>query len=336
MFSQFIISLDFELHWGVFDHVHLNSKGKAYFQITRTLIPKVLNLFKDNNIHCTWATVGFLFAKDKKQLKKLLPDKHPNYERAVYNPYPIIKDIGKNEQHDPFHFGHTLIEKIVETPGQELASHTFSHYYCLEPGQGVDDFRSDLEAAQYIAKKNFGVELRSLVFPRNQYRPNYMETLKQTGFYYYRTNPNIWFWKPVASNTESKKQKATRLLDHYFNIDKNTSFPEPSSNNGLTAVPASRFFRPYIKKLDGFGGQHLKVKRICNEMTVAARNNLCYHLWWHPHNLATHPEKNMQALEKIILHYRYLNQEYGMESRAMNEINRGQKSDRFTVRGQTV
>ena len=47
-----VISLDFELLWGVFDKVDWREK-KEYFQNTRKLIPQILDLFEQYDIHCT-------------------------------------------------------------------------------------------------------------------------------------------------------------------------------------------------------------------------------------------------------------------------------------------
>ena len=57
------ISLDFELHWGVFESVQLNENGQQYFQNTRNAIPKMLDLFISHDMEVTWAAVGMLFNK---------------------------------------------------------------------------------------------------------------------------------------------------------------------------------------------------------------------------------------------------------------------------------
>ena len=57
-----VISLDFELLWGVFDKVDWRDK-KKYFQNTRRVIPEILRLFEQYEISSTWATVGMLFNK---------------------------------------------------------------------------------------------------------------------------------------------------------------------------------------------------------------------------------------------------------------------------------
>ena len=55
-------------------------------------------------------------------------------------------------------------------------------------------------------------------------------------------------------------------------------------------------------------------------MTHAAKNNLVFHLWWHPHNFGVNLEKNMSLLLKIIQHYDMLKNKYDMTSLNMGEI----------------
>ena len=63
------ISLDFELHWGGFEKWPLGVKDgdsyNQYFLNTRQVIPKMLELFAEHEVHVTWATVGMLFHESK-------------------------------------------------------------------------------------------------------------------------------------------------------------------------------------------------------------------------------------------------------------------------------
>jgi hypothetical protein len=52
-----VISLDFELVWGIFDHITLKDKV-TYFDNTLNVIPQMLELFEQNRVEVTWATVG--------------------------------------------------------------------------------------------------------------------------------------------------------------------------------------------------------------------------------------------------------------------------------------
>src|SRR5262245_60896896 len=121
-----VISLDFELNWGVRD---ARKNYEANLLGAREVIPPLLELFKLYGIHATWATVGLLFSRTREEM--VAPDARPQYEDRRLCAYSAIPEIGTDEQGDPLHFGSSLIEKIRGFPHQEIASHTFSHYYCL-------------------------------------------------------------------------------------------------------------------------------------------------------------------------------------------------------------
>lgn len=316
--GAFIISLDFELHWGVFDHTPLTEKSRAYFDRTRALIDPTLQQFAEHDVRATWATVGMLFARDKAELTRSLPSKRPEYRDPALSPYRLLDEVGSDEASDPYHYALSLIERVAATPGQVVGSHTFGHYYCLEAGQNLASFTADLAAAQRLSQQRLNTRSTSLVFPRNQYRRDYFPALQDHGFTTYRGNPDLWFWRSRSGEDTTLLQRAVRLSDNYLNFGANTLFSHPTiEGDSPMNIPASRFFRPYVARIDGYGGQRLKVRRILREMSTAARNQAHYHLWWHPHNLATHPEKNMAALKEILQQYQTLNHRYGWQSHSM-------------------
>jgi len=313
--GKLIISLDFELHWGAVEKVELEAK-KNYFDVSRESIPVVLRLFEKYKIHATWATVGFLFAKNKEQLMSYIPKKKPTYNNTKLSYYKLIEnsDIGINEQQDPYHYGHSLISQIINTPNQEIATHTFSHYYCNEEGQNRDQFDADLKAAQSIAKENFNIELKSLVFPRNQFNSEYIAIAKKNGIKVVRSNPNVWFWK-----NNFKLQPLARAVDTLLPISSSLTFKEVNViKDEVLVLPSSRFLRPYSKSEKII--QVLKFRRIKKEMTFAAKNNLVYHLWWHPHNFGNSLDENLKYLEKILEHFNILNKQYSFSSKSMIEM----------------
>ncbi|WP_339661512.1 polysaccharide deacetylase family protein [Croceibacter atlanticus] len=308
--GNFIISLDFELHWGNIENCNIKELA-PYFIATRDSIPLVLDLFERYNIKATWATVGFLFAKNKEQLLQYSPNEKPNYKREELSYYDYISKIGNDENDDPFHFANSIIKKIIMIPGQELASHTFCHYYCLEEGQNVHQFESDLIAAKKISKDNFGVSLKSLVFPRNQFNKQYLEVAFRQGINVVRSNPDVWFWKRKNGKTTS----LLRAIDTLMPISKSLSFSNFDSISGVKLLPASRFFRPYSMKEKSI--QSLKIKRIKKEMTYAAKHKSNYHLWWHPHNFGNDVNSNIKQLTEIINHFYFLKEKYGFQSKNM-------------------
>ena len=320
--GKFVISLDFELYWGVRDKMTLETYGKNILGVWEA-IPRMLKLFKKHQVKSTFATVGFLFAANKRELLAYCPSIKPNYSNPEFSPYnghfDLIEDsLSADYQKDKLHFAHEIINLLLKHPEQEIATHTFSHYYCLEQGQVIEDFKRDMEAAIQIASKN-GIKLKSIVFPRNQFGQDNLEILKELGMQSYRGNQNTWFYKMARDQDENLFKRAFRLIDAYLNISGHHCYSLDEINRSKPFnIPASRFLRCYSPSLKSI--DFIKMKRILNSMTFAAKHNKIFHLWWHPHNFGVHQEENFEMLSEILEHYKYLNKKHNFESATMGEI----------------
>lgn len=313
--GTFVISLDFELYWGVRDSRNLDSYGSNIIGARKAILA-MLDLFDRYNVKVTFATVGFLFCSGKKELLQFLPDAFPAYNNQLLSPYHgYFDDLGKDETEDIYHFAPSLINMIRQRK-HEIATHTFSHYYCLEKGQTTDQFRDDLRTAKKIALK-FGIDFKSIIFPRNQYSNDYLEICRSENIKSFRGNEEVWFYRTRSRSEESLGQRALRLVDSYINISGYHAH-EPTAVNGICNIPSSRFLRPYNRKLAWFEG--LKLHRIKNQMSFAARQKKIFHLWWHPHNFGNNLEKNLCTLEEILLHYKKLHQSGEFISMTMDEV----------------
>lgn len=316
--GKFVISLDFELQWGVRDKRSIEEYGQNIVNVHK-VIPRLLDVFNNNGIKATFATLGFLFFESKETLLQNLPEIFPEYTNKNLSPYNgYFEKLGTDAKTDFFHFAPQLIKLIKQYPKQEIASHTFSHYYCLEPGQKIDEFKADIITAQKVALEQ-GIQLKSLVFPRNQYRDDYLEVCKEAGIISYRGNEHSWLYEARNGIDESQFRRALRLVDSYINISGHNCYSDVDLIKKLPVnIPASRFLRPYSNKLKAL--EKLRLRRIKTGMTYAAKNNLTYHLWWHPHNFGANTEKNFLFLSKIIDHYKYLNSMFNFQSYSMVEL----------------
>jgi hypothetical protein len=316
--GKFVISLDFELYWGVRDSRSLDQYGENIKGV-HTVIPKLLELFNRYNIAATFSTVGLLFFENKPALLAGLPAKIPAYTNQALSPYNgYFEKIGNGVEDDPYHYAPHLIKLIQKHPGQEIGSHTFCHYYCLEEGQTTEAFKADGIAAKKIAQQ-FGITLTSLVFPRNQFNNEYLAACKELGIICYRGNERSWLYKAKPSKDQHLFQRFIRLADAYINISGQNCYPDEYMKAGDPVnIPASRFLRPYSKKLKFFDA--MKLRRIKSGMTYAAKNNLTYHLWWHPHNFGINQDKNFSFLEKILDHYQELRNKYNFENYTMSGL----------------
>ena len=224
--------------------------------------------------------------------------------------------MGRNESDDPYSFAATLIDQIAKTPGQEIATHTFSHFYPLEPGATAEAFAADLDAARSVATRR-GITLRSIVFPRNQYSAEHTGLCQAAGITAWRGNPQSWAYRATAGEGQTLARRGLRLLDAYSGILGAQTYAEETG--ALRNVPASQFFRPRAGRLAPLHPAHIAT--ILRGMTRAARTGRGYHLWWHPHNFGVNTAENMTALGKIIEHVQRLQGEYGMVSRSMGDLN---------------
>ena len=315
--GKFIISLDFELLWGVRDKKNISSYGDNILGVW-DVIPKMLKIFENHGIAATWATVGFLFATSKDEISNFFPQKKPQYINQNLSPYNGHFETIKNEADNYYHFAAELIELIQKYPHQEIATHTFSHYYCLEAGQKNEDFRNDIKSAIKIAlSKN--IEIKSLVFPRNQFNKEYLEIIKELGITSFRGNERSWYYDPYNFENWRLLKRALRLLDSYINISGYNSFPvQKVKKSKPYNIPSSRFLRPFSRTLKPL--ERLRLNRILKSMTHAAKSGEVYHLWWHPHNFGKNQNENLIFLQHILLHFSFLKKEYGFESCSMRSF----------------
>jgi peptidoglycan/xylan/chitin deacetylase (PgdA/CDA1 family) len=311
MSGRFVISLDFELMWGVRDHRTVADYGDAVLG-GRGAISQMLELFERYEIHATWATVGLLFAKNLEEMRRFAPEA-PKYRDTALSPYLALDQIGEDEASDPYFFGRSLLDQIAAARGQEIATHTFGHIYALEPGMTLDAWRADLSAAIAIAGKA-GHQMRSIVFPRNQMGPEHISICHELGLSVVRGNPPGRVYRPRSGSELAPWVRALRFLDGVLPVLGPVCFDLPEKG-AVVDVPASRFLRPWNARLPLYSALHQR--RIQREMTHAAKKGRGYHLWWHPHNMGRNTERNMAQLEVILTHFSRLREQYDFQSANM-------------------
>ncbi|MBI3133521.1 MAG: polysaccharide deacetylase family protein [Bacteroidetes bacterium] len=283
----------------------------------KPVVEGILNLFEKYEIHATWAVVGLLEANSPDELIEKNKGKTISYRHKKYSPFPITAE--KYGQ-IPFEIlgAAAELKQISAARNQELASHTYAHFYTLEVGQTEAEFKADLAAMNRLGEA-LQHPFRSIVFPRNQVNQAYLDLLARAGYAAFRGNQENADWANSTYQAETRKQKIRRVLDAYFKLSATKVFRvnELPVQNGLVNIPASRFLRPHR---GNFFLENRKLKRVTNEMTRAALNGTIYHLWWHPHNFTFHPEKSLAQLEKILLHFKQLEKSHAFVSRNMAEI----------------
>lgn len=312
--SGLVISLDFELLWGVAD-----SKDERYYDnitAVRDIIPRLIDLFERFEVGVTWATVGAVCCANLEDFVSSCPKwPHDGTSEAALNPlgnYETLLNTPEN-----LLFAPELVEMIALAPLQELGCHSFGHIYACAEDVSASQFGSDVAAA-VLRLKRPKQQISSFVFPRNQVNPEYLSILEQHGFSAFRGNTDHWAYAFSSNRLQSYGSRIFRFVDSYLPLSGSRSVSPEIVTDSLVDVPASCFFRPYKKQLSIL--EPLKIRRIKWSMKRAARSGRLFHLWWHPHNFGAHAQENLCQLEEILTYFSLLRQEYNFESLTMEKV----------------
>ena len=274
--KKIIISIDFEMRWGVHDLYGLNIEGyKKNLINSRQAVTSTLNMFKERNIRATWATVGALALNDWNEYFSYKPP-IPNYSNKKLK---ILDSYSKIDPEGLFHFAPDLVKSIVETEGQELGSHSFSHLYFLEEGITAKDFVDDALLVKKIFEEKFKSSPVSIVFPRNQI--NFKENFYEPNLMIYRSIPDLYSYNSNLRKIINLYEILSPIISGPFN--QNTMY---STGNFFI-----RFNLPNVL-------WNLQLKKIKNKL-MNLRNGENLHIWWHPHNVGVNLEKGLDRFEQL-------------------------------------
>lgn len=316
--GHFVISLDFEMLWGLAGWTpqqiggYLDHIGGAVIALER-----ILEVLKQYDMKCTIACVGAMNCTSVNDMRNKMPVHCPSYREPLFSSYrSLLPDIGTRYQPSLFFCKETL-KKLSENPLVEMASHTFSHYYCLEAGQTIEEFEEDIKSA-VREMEEYG-RPKTIIFPRNQVSEAYLAICGKYGFTHYRGNGNGFLYKASQTKSRFSIKGALRLLDTYLPISGYNCYdPDHLNREALRNISGSCFFRFYSRHLAWL--EPLKLSRIKSSMTYAARHGLVYHLWWHPHNFGVNTEKNIGQLEDICRYFHDLKQKYNFSDSFISEL----------------
>lgn len=318
MYPKFTISLDFELFWGVTDIYDLKSYELNVIG-ERIAVPAMLDAFRKYRVSVDWATVGMLMCKSINEWKSRFPIALPKYSNLSKSNYEIGSMVANNQN---IFFAPDLVELILNTKGQELCSHTYSHLYVADPYVTQYDLEFDAEMQSDIFD-GYGAELRSLVFPRNAISEAYIKVMKKHGLLCFRGNPEGYFHRNGHEAHGGVSGRIMRYAMDHFPV-KSACLENTGCNSihGVVNVPATIFLRPHKHIIL----DQLHIHKIKCLMLYAAKSNGHFHLWWHPHNFGKNINQNMRNLEELLSYYNFLNGEYGMRSVNMSEAGQNMAS----------
>jgi peptidoglycan/xylan/chitin deacetylase (PgdA/CDA1 family) len=276
-----VVSLDFELRWGVLSMLGADmGRYRRNIEGVDEVVPRLLEMFASRGIRATWATVGALACRDWDEWRARAP-RPPRYEHPTLRwraDYPELDPTGR------LHFAPHLVDAIVRVEGQELASHSFGHLFFREPGVTRDDAVADTAAAVRVLQEKWDVTPRSFVFPRNQIA--HTDVLSEHGIVCWRANPTVFYWNAA---TISEQSALVRLL----------RFADAVSPCGRRAAASATHRASYFIRL----GLPQTLWRLHRRRIVRdakhLRDDETLHLWVHPHNIGDRPLQGVARFAEL-------------------------------------
>lgn len=264
----FTLSLDTELAWGTVDKPKALIENIPYYQQSRFVTEKMLRLMEKYNICATWAAVGHLFcSKDEDYMDEL--------------------DMGIKDER--LWYGKDIIKMITECKvPQEIGCHSFNHIIFGHKNTQRELVRTDLKKCLNEAKK-IGIQLESFAYPRNDI--GYLDEINRAGFKAFRGVQPSWY-----KSFPRKIQKVCHILDQVFQITPPVNIP--AQREGMVDISASMMYLPMngFRKFIPLG---CRIQKVRKGIEQAIKEKKIFHLWFHPFNLATNPQKLLYGLETI-------------------------------------
>lgn len=281
-----VISLDFELRWGVHDRFALDMNGyRENLENVQLVIPALLKLFTQREIRVTWACVGAIGCNNWQEYFSRAPAP-PNYEKTSLKIDPRYADLDPEGR---LYFAPKLVRLINECQGQELGTHTFSHIYACEKGICREDIRADLLAVKLLCEEKFGFQPVSLVFPRNQH--GFLPVIKEAGIDIWRGNESPWYHANTISNS-----RVGSVLSRAFRFkDAVNPFMKRSEILHENMTRASLFLRTNLSELLW----KLHFARIKYELDSLQAGQI-FHIWCHPHNFGADMGKRLSRMGEVM------------------------------------
>lgn len=303
-----VISLDFELRWGVHDRYGLDFDAyRENLENVSFVIPELLKLFTARGIRATWAVVGALACKnwDEYFARAPAPPRYRNPALAIKREYADLDPDGI------LHFAPELVERILRTPGQDLGTHTFSHLYLREPGVTSEDVSADLAAVRQLYDERFRFTPTSLVFPRNECA--FLDVVRASSISMWRGNQAAWYYECQGTHSNWALPKVLRMVDSLDPYRTRAAPAEPQMTR------ASLFLRLNLARFLWAA----QLSRIERELKAAKPDHV-FHMWFHPHNVGTDVHQRLSRVEQVLDRIAEAQQRGGAKSCSMADLASGQ------------
>jgi len=255
--AVFCLSLDTELLWGR-KNLTWQAFQKRAVVTKKIVIPQLIALFKKHSFPVTWAVVG-----------KLLEPGSQGWS------YP------------------ELVDKLKETPHQEIACHSYCHpeFTYLSPKEA----EKEISICKTIAK-NSKLRFTSFVFPKNKIA--HLSLLKKAGFINYR-----------GADKNNNELLFPRFPPVY----------QPTMKAGLVNIPGSMYLVS-ARGLRKYIPMSLRFLKIKLGIKHAIQKKAIFHLWFHPIDISDRPEAFLKLLENTIQYTKKVAKNQQIKVLTMNQI----------------
>lgn len=287
----FVISIDVEMAWGVFD-VGGVEKHRKDFEKVRDVVNRLIQVFDEHRIAASWAFVGHLFLDSCEPLHGV---NHRDMPRPDFPWFPFdwySRDPGTDIRRDPMWYGKDLLGAVLSSKIEhEIACHSFSHVDFGHEGCTAEVAKSEVKKCVQLADQ-LGFKMKSFVYPKN--KVGFLEVLRDNGFQVFRGRDQWWSdrFKGHLSNSIGQ------IIEEFLCLPPRCHFPAEVLS-GLWEVPGSMLFR----SLNGpmvFLPMSWRIRRAVNGLHRAAAEGKVFQLWFHPWHIANGAERLIDGLSVIL------------------------------------
>ncbi len=280
--GSFIISLDCEGKWGMADNLQPYHHQMLTDRALAKAYERLVALFARYEIPATFAFVmAFTLTADQRRDFGLLVDPDRAEGDAWMAHFWTDIQAGRTEGW----FQPDALDLVQADGRHEIACHGFCHRPMDDQSLSSALAQAELEAAGKVASLK-GVNLKTLVFPRNQV--GNLDSLRGAGY--------IGFREKLA-RPKGLAGRLVRLTEEYH-VRPSLQKSKKAGPNGLTRIAPGYFFnwrfgaRSHVP-------EGITFARWKSLLDRSARSGTAAHLWLHPHNLITAPSTG-SSLERVL------------------------------------
>jgi peptidoglycan/xylan/chitin deacetylase (PgdA/CDA1 family) len=301
-----VVSIDAELSWGYHD---LDAPPDRLSDAQEGW-DGAIGLLDEYEVPATWAIVGHLISDGD-------DCGHRNHPLGS-SWFPCSADGGRaGDWCAP-----ELVAAVLAAEQEhEIASHTFSHVV-----MNGDEVTREVAAAEMdaslAAAERFGLELESVVFPRN--RVAHRAVLAERGFRCYRGV------RPRRYRRNAAMRPLAKLAGWAGSGNVPPIFTPTVDEYGLVDVPASLYlfsFEGAARRVAGLFGYRPIVSIAKRGIDAAVDADGVFHLWFHPHNLLQ-PD-GVERLNAILDYLNRRREETDLRVRTMAQVARDVREEQI-------